>query len=225
MEFNPLVSVIIPNYNHAQFLDIRIQSVLDQTYPNFEVIILDDKSTDDSLKIIDKYKENPHVSRILVNTENSGSPFIQWDTRLHLPKGHYIWIAESDDYCEKSFLIKLVDLCVRNGLAYAFCRSKTIGMNNEEIPNHWQQGLKESFVMRGSDFIEKYMVYSCVVLNASSAIFSKEMALEISTEYQTYRGAGDWLFWTGIASQGNVGVLARPLNYYRVHDKKLNSIQ
>ena len=130
MQSYPLVSVIIPNYNHARFLDARIQSVLDQEYPNFEVIILDDNSIDNSLEIISKYKNHSRVREILVNKENSGSPFIQWGKGIQLAKGHYIWIAESDDYCEKSFLIKLVDLCVRNDLAYAFCRSKTIGMNN-----------------------------------------------------------------------------------------------
>ena len=58
MDKQPLVSIIIPNYNHAQYLDERIQSVLKQTYQNFEVIILDDKSTDNSLEVINKYKDN-----------------------------------------------------------------------------------------------------------------------------------------------------------------------
>jgi len=52
----PLVSVIIPNYNHARFLDERILSILNQTYQNFELIILDDKSTDNSVEVINKYK-------------------------------------------------------------------------------------------------------------------------------------------------------------------------
>ncbi|MDO5340840.1 MAG: glycosyltransferase family A protein [Bacteroidia bacterium] len=71
----PLVSVIIPNYNHARYLDQRIQTVLNQTYQNFEVIILDDKSTDNSLEVIAKYKVNPHISQIVINEQNSGSPF------------------------------------------------------------------------------------------------------------------------------------------------------
>ena len=50
----PFVSVIIPNYNHAKYLDERIQSVLTQTYQNFEIILLDDKSTDNSVEIINK---------------------------------------------------------------------------------------------------------------------------------------------------------------------------
>ena len=67
---NLLVSVIIPNFNHARYLDERIQSVLKQTYQNFEVIILDDKSTDNSLEVINKYKDNPHIAKIVVNEKN-----------------------------------------------------------------------------------------------------------------------------------------------------------
>ena len=80
----PLVSVIIPNYNHAQYLEQRLDSVFNQTYQNFEVIFLDDCSTDNSLEVIEKYKGNPHLSRIVVNETNSGSPFKQWDKGIGL---------------------------------------------------------------------------------------------------------------------------------------------
>jgi glycosyltransferase involved in cell wall biosynthesis len=75
----PLVSVIIPNYCHSQFLVQRIESVLNQTYQNFEVIILDDCSPDAgaSKAVIEKYRGNPHVSHIVYNEENSGSTFKQ----------------------------------------------------------------------------------------------------------------------------------------------------
>lgn len=99
----PLVSVIIPNYNHARFLDERIQSVLNQTYQNFELIILDDKSTDNGLEVINKYKDDSHISHIVVNEENSGSPFKQWHKGFELAKGDWIWLAESDDSCTSVF--------------------------------------------------------------------------------------------------------------------------
>ena len=95
----PLVSVIIPNYNHARFLIERIDSVLNQSYKNFEIIVLDDKSTDNSVEIIMKYSNNKHVSQIVINDENSGSPFLQWQKGFKLAKGELVWIAESDDYC------------------------------------------------------------------------------------------------------------------------------
>ena len=93
----PLVSVVIPNYNHGKYLRERIDSVLAQSFQDFEIIILDDKSTDDSLSIINEYKDNPHVAHIIVNEQNTGNPFIQWEHGISLAQGEYIWIAESDD--------------------------------------------------------------------------------------------------------------------------------
>ena len=89
----PLVSVIIPNYCHSQFLAQRIESVLNQTYQNFEVIILDDCSPDAgaSKAVIEKYRGNPHVSHIVYNEENSGSTFKQWNNGIALSKGEYCW--------------------------------------------------------------------------------------------------------------------------------------
>ena len=105
---NPKVSVIIPNYNHEKYLDERIQSVLNQTYTDFEVIILDDVSMDNSKEVIERYRCNPHVSHIVYNTENSGSTFKQWTKGFNLAKGELIWIAESDDSCSPKILETLV---------------------------------------------------------------------------------------------------------------------
>ena len=78
MEKNPLVSVIVPNYNYARYLDARIDSILRQTWTDFELILLDDASTDTSREILEKYRNHPRVSRIEFNTQNTGSPFQQW---------------------------------------------------------------------------------------------------------------------------------------------------
>ncbi len=74
---SPKVSVIVAVFQAEKtlrrFLDERIQSVLNHTYRNFELIILDDNSTDNSLEVINRYKDDSHVSHIVVNEENSGS--------------------------------------------------------------------------------------------------------------------------------------------------------
>ncbi len=72
---DPFVSVILPNYNHAKYLPQRIESILNQTYQNFELIILDDCSSDNSREVIERYKDNPRISKIIFNEKNSGSRF------------------------------------------------------------------------------------------------------------------------------------------------------
>ena len=94
------VSVIIPNYNHAKFLKQRIDTVINQTYRDFEIIIIDDCSTDNSREIIEEYASRYHFISGYFNTSNSGSPFTQWDSGVNKAKGEFIWIAESDDFAE-----------------------------------------------------------------------------------------------------------------------------
>src|SRR5690554_2065895 len=98
------VSVIIPSYNHCAFLEERLVSVFNQTYQDFEVILLDDASTDTSQELLKAYANHPKVSHVIFNTANSGSVFKQWIRGIELAIGEYIWIAESDDFAESTFL-------------------------------------------------------------------------------------------------------------------------
>lgn len=83
MENHPVeVSVIIPNYNYARFLQQRIDSVLAQTYTDYEIILLDDASTDDSVSILNHYKTNSRITHLEINSVNTGSPFAQWQKGL-----------------------------------------------------------------------------------------------------------------------------------------------
>lgn len=211
------ISVIIPNYNHARFLEQRIESVLNQTYQDFEVIILDDCSTDNSVEVINKYKENSHISHIVVNSKNSGSPFKQWHKGFEIAKGEWVWIAESDDSCEPTFLETLVEQ-IDNTSSFVFCRSKRMNQDGVPIVENWQDELKESFTMDGRQFMDEYLCRRCIVWNASSAIFRREYALQIPPNYMDYKAAGDWLFWICLSWLGRVTFIDTPLNCFRLHD-------
>jgi len=213
---NPLVSVIIPNYNHARYLDERIQSVLNQTYQNFEVIILDDKSTDNSVEVINKYKDNPHITNIVVNKENSGSTFKQWHKGFDLAKGELIWIAESDDKCEKELLSTLIEFFEKDSdCVLAYTESIMFKDDGTQL-NSYQK--KNSEMLTGHDFISTRMSWTCAIVNASSALFRKSVAMSIDKQYTEFHGAGDRLFWIEIAENGNVGIDYHPLNFFRIHD-------
>ena len=118
----PLVTVVVPNFNHALYLPKRIESVLNQSFANIELILLDDCSNDNSRAVMERYAEQDARISLLFNETNSGNTFRQWDKGLKMAKGKYIWIAESDDFAEYSFLSELVPLLEANDdimLAYA----------------------------------------------------------------------------------------------------------
>ena len=95
----PRVTVVTPNYNHAKYLPERIDSILAQTFQDFELLILEDASTDNSREVIESYTGHQNV-RAAFNKENNGSPFKQWNLGLSQAKGEYVWFAESDDYAD-----------------------------------------------------------------------------------------------------------------------------
>lgn len=213
---NPLVSVIVPSYNHADFLEQRLQTILQQTYQNFELIILDDCSVDNSMDIIQRYSNDPHVAHIIRNEHNSGSPFKQWYKGITLAKGSIIWIAECDDSCSFDMLERLVQVYTQYDCSFAFARSMVINTNNEEQYISQRQ-FKRDGHWEGREFVRKYMCITNTVRNASSVIFSKEKALSISKNFTNYNQVGDWFFWVEMALKGNVAVIAEPLNHFRVY--------
>lgn len=92
----PLVTVIIPSYNHAQYIRTAIDSVLAQTYENLELIIVDDGSRDDSHAVISEYSDHPKVATIL-NTQNRGQSAVL-NQALAVSHGKYVALLPSDDW-------------------------------------------------------------------------------------------------------------------------------
>ena len=212
------VSVIVPNYNHARYLDERIQSILNQTYQIFEIIIMDDKSTDNSIEVINKYKDKPQVSHIVVNEENSGSPFTQWNKGFGLAKGDLIWIAESDDSCSNMLLEEIVKEFKDEKCVLAFAKSILINSDGQQIGiAPYQDGFKKNKYL-GREFVKKHLPIGNSINNASSAIFRKDAVMQIDDIYTKYKGIGDKFFWAEIALLGNVHIVPKYLNYYRIHD-------
>jgi len=216
-----MVSVIIPNYNHAPYLKQRIDSVLGQTYQDFEVIILDDLSTDNSSEIIDEYKDHPKVSRIIYNETNSGGPFNQWKKGIELAQGKYIWIAESDDWCEPDLLETLVTgLEGNSNCVLAYAQTYVINADNE-IQRASSHPMPEEYI-DGKTYIKNYLTGGCSIWNASMAIFKKEYYQHVSPQFTTFKMSGDWLFYIEMARQGDVYVSGKVLNYFRNHDKDVS---
>ena len=211
------VSVIIPNYNHAAFLQQRIDTVLNQTYRDFEVILLDDASTDGSAAILNSYRDHEKVSHVVINQQNSGNTFVQWQRGLALATGDYVWIAESDDYCSSDLLEELVSLVdSQENVSVAFCNS-IIFRDNEVVTTGHSGQMQE--IVEGKKFVRERMLFGNTIFNASMAIFQRSAAQQVDfTLIQTFKFCGDWLFWIQLAQQGQVGSSAKVLNYFRKHN-------
>jgi glycosyltransferase involved in cell wall biosynthesis len=227
IEANPLVSVIVPNYNHARFLQKRLESILEQTFQDYELIVLDDASSDNSLSVIrTTLGDRPY--RLITNTKNSGSPCSQWLKGIAEARGTYIWVAESDDTCSDSFL-EILLASMEPSVSLAHCRTIPIDEHGKVDsdgtfwPDHidgqqWQQ----SFTMEASSFCHHYMLQANCIPNASSALFRKPdwedlEILKSLTSDKLY--AGDWIFWYYLlaASPLNIHFENQAICHFRAH--------
>lgn len=220
-----MISVIIPNYNHSAFLQERIESVLNQNYTEFEVIILDDYSNDNSVKIIEQYKDNNKISHIIINEKNSGSTFKQWQKGISLAKGKYIWIAESDDYADTDFLEEVMKRFKADPeIGIVFCdsniaRDKVIDFNfyktyrnNTFKTEHWN----EDYTATGINEINNYLIFDNTINNTSAMVFKKELVKEpLYKNLNLLRYSGDWYFFLFIAQNCKISYISKAMNYFR----------
>lgn len=225
----PLVTIIVPNYNHGDFLSKRLDSIFQQTFCDFEVILLDDASDDNSVNILQEYanKHKEKISHFIINKINSGSPFKQWEKGIRLAKGNYIWIAESDDWAELDFLEKLLNNNkTDNNTVIIFSNSNVI--ENNEIKMMMVDDImsgESSLLFPGEYIIRSWILRSVNpqirIGNASSAIFKKDYAIKfLATEglnFVKFKKAGDRFFWASLLVDHNAVFVEKPLNNFRRH--------
>jgi glycosyltransferase involved in cell wall biosynthesis len=228
----PEISVIIPNYNHARFLKKRIESVLKQTFKDIEIIILDDKSTDNSKEIIESFASLDKRIVTHYNEVNSGSTFVQWNKGVKMAKGTYIWIAESDDYAEPDFLSSLLPFFKQSDtIGIAFCHSHIIDDQDQTTGNssNWlsihetNREFSATGIKSGIDTFQNFTSCFNIIPNASAVLMKKEIYIKVGGADETMKMAGDWKLWSSIMMISDIGFLNNALNYHRRHSSGVTS--
>jgi glycosyltransferase involved in cell wall biosynthesis len=221
----PVISVIVPNFNHAPYLEQRIESILNQTFQDFELILLDDCSTDSSVEVLKRYAEHPKLSHLVINEQNSGSTFRQWDKGIALAKGEYVWIAESDDVADPFFLetiSKFINNQTDIGLAYT--QSRLIDSKGNVTYEPALEKVDPVKKYSGTEFIRKKLLFSNVIWNASMMIFRKSLYENIDkSQFVNMKYCGDWFFYTLISEHSNVLEISQVLNNFRVHSQNVST--
>ena len=218
------VSIIIPSYNHSQFLQQRLESIYLQTFRDWEAIIMDDKSTDNSVEIIEKFIENNPAFKVklfVVNETNSGSGYFSWQKGIELADTEYIWIAETDDYSEPTFLEEMVEILDHNDIVpLVFCGSNYV-QNNEIIydSNNRTKDLNVEIgkykIISGEILLNK-MPFDTYITNGSSVVFRKPKE-KMDFELFNNRQSSDLFLWSFLVQDGEFVFLNKNLNFFRRH--------
>lgn len=219
----PKVSIVLPNYNYARYIDERIQSLLNQTYKDFELIILDDASTDNSVELIQKYTEDPRVITKFYG-ENSGVPYKRWNDGAELAQGEYLLIAGADDSCHPTLLEKLVEkLDTHPSVGLAFAQSLETDSDGNHVCSliQWTNELdyerwKVDFVEEGKKELQ-YLLFHNTIPTASSVLMRRKIFNEVGKFKISLRMAADYLLWIQMLMVSDIAFISEPLNYFRRH--------
>lgn len=230
---NKKVSVIVPNYNYGRYIKKRIDSIVRQTYPIHELIILDDASTDDSAEIIknivlDLKLKNPEMNiKYVPNEKNSGKAMKAWKKGWEITTGDYIWIAEADDLSSSRFLEEVMKGFEDPEVVLSYTESQIINSWGLMIaPNfRWSRDkektghYRKSYVKDGKDEIQEIMAVRCTIPNVSGVVIKKEKNfLKYLDEALKFTQVGDWYFYVKILEGGKISYNRRALNQFRIHN-------
>jgi glycosyltransferase involved in cell wall biosynthesis len=202
----PLVGVYIPAYNAAPFVEKAIRSVLGQTFGDFELLVVDDASTDETQRVVAPYLSHPKV--MYVRNEHNLGMSGNWNKGVSLLANKYVAKLDADDYHSPDFLENMVaalEADERVGLAFSGLNWVTHGGSRVELMLPY----RSSWVADGRAFranlFRKFMAYGptiCVRRECYSRLGGFVDAMRIHS---------DWEMWTRIASHYDVAYINKPL--------------
>ena len=209
----PLVSVIIPTYNRAQYICNAIDSVLAQTYRNIEVIVVDDGSTDDTRCILSRY--GPNIRYVF---QNNAGPSAARNNGITKARGRLIAFLDSDDIWLPEKLERQVQLIADSrdiGLVncgyYAIDASGKITTGPTIMKNYKNKKL----------FLKEFMVHNILCAGVSGSLIKRDCFDKLGLFNEDLWAGEDWDMWLRIAKHYDVKFVEEPLIKYRLHGANL----
>lgn len=203
------VSIILPVYNAKEYIKDCIDSILAQTYQNFELIIGDDASTDNSIDICKQY-DNPKI-RIIKCEHN----YIRTcNTLLKFCNGDYIARMDADDIMLPNRIQKQVEILEKDK-SLSLCCSNRLIIGTDERRDMWVENYVDDFILRL--FCGNFIPHSTVMIRTS---FLRNLGIKYKSEYPY---AEDYKMWSDIAMNGGtIYAIKEPLIKYRIHDSSIS---
>ena len=224
-----LVTVVVASYNHAEYLNQRMESLTNQTYQNIEILAIDDCSPDNSIEVLRRYESHPKVSLVLRN-QNGGWVTVS-NQGLEMSSGEYVIFANCDDDCSPHMIERLVkSLQGKPTAGIAFCRSLMIDKEGSVIGDDLrvrersfqEKCATDTLITRNE--MSRFLLHSCVIPNLSAALIRKRCFDRVGPLSCEYRACSDWDFFFRAAREFDVAYVAEPLNKFRQHETTIRSV-
>ena len=171
MNSNPLISVIIPVYNKEKYLDKCLESIINQTYKNLEILLIDDGSTDGSAKICDSYAEKD--ARITsIHRENSGPGAVR-NYGISICRGDYVSFVDSDDWIELDMYELMYNAMTENGADLAVCGRNMVFEDDGAVVTGFTFDSVRCF--ERSDAVKRFLTYGGIDASPCDKLIKKEL--------------------------------------------------
>lgn len=205
-----LISIITPVHNKEKYLGECIKSILSQTYTNFELIIVDDYSTDDSLKVVNSFSDER--IKIIKNSENRGAAYSR-NVALKEAKGDYIAFIDGDDIWDKEKLESQHSFMVDNGYAFSYTNYQRIEMGAK----------KKSFLITGPKKVNHRMFIKSDYVGCLTVMYKRDVYPNLQIPNDIYK-RNDYALWLKLSQKVDCYLLDKCLSFYRVNDSGISNI-
>jgi glycosyltransferase involved in cell wall biosynthesis len=209
----PRVSFVVPTHNYSRFVGQAIDSLLSQTFGQLEVIVIDDASTDDTARVLERYRTDPRV-RLIRHAKNHGH-IRTYNEGLALARGEVVGLLSADDLCLHPEAVArqmaLFDADADLGFVYTAMAliDESSGVLSVRMP--WP----EDRVRDGLDEFSDLIFHNYVP--ASGPLVRKSCHETLGYYDERLPHAGDWELWLRLSTRYRVGYVAEPLYGYRLH--------
>ncbi|MHA4842641.1 glycosyltransferase family 2 protein [Flavitalea antarctica] len=213
MKHIPKVSVLIPTYNYGYCLDVAVQSVMDQGMSDFELIVIDDHSSDNTDEVMEKYLSDPRITYVR-NEQNLGLVG-NWNKCLSYAKGEYIKFLCADDYFRSDLLCKMVNVMEQHpGVSLVVCNKQMFGKSSAAVK------LPLTYLHSGREIIHNTLsTYGW--LGEPTCIMFRRSNMSVGVFRCDVTWLPDWEMWLRQLNVGDAYFIPEPLAFVRNHEQQV----
>lgn len=218
---SPQVTIVMPHFNDGERLPCAIESILSQTFTNFELLIIDDASTDESIDILHEYLKQDKRIRVIFNAANKGS-IPRFHEGAFLAKSPYIHDMGADDIRYPTFLEEGLNLLQNNpDLGACFTQFHWGDEKNKHLE---KCGIDNTTLyLEPNDAVQR-ILEDQLKLSAVSAIYRRDLARQYGSYDPSLTYMADWYLMHQIIFNHPTVVIPKPLCFFRVHDNNYSNV-
>ena len=209
-------SVIIPAYNAEHFIGETLQSVLAQTYSDFEVIIVDDGSTDGTAKVVQNFLTDSRVS--IQTLPHQGKPAAPRNHALRCARGDYVAFLDADDLWARDKLEQYYNHIERTGAGFIFSNGFNIDVTGKQLGTRLNPRMKQLFPIQ-----DPLLLFSNIIGVSSVAVRRDLLRPDQFSPMNEVRAVEDYRVWLELNLKTEIHYLSDPLFFYRTHDNQISA--